>query len=52
MFEVDVKNVMKGRRRGPAWVWGSDIDTRTAGAYSPLVLDHVESFVGSLGPQL
>ena len=24
MFEVDVKNVMEGRRRGPARVWGSD----------------------------
>ena len=30
MFEVDVKYVMegrregKGRREGPAWVWGSD----------------------------
>ena len=25
MFEVNVKNVMKGRRRGPAQVWGSDV---------------------------
>ena len=25
MFEFDVKNVMEEGRRGPAWVWGSDI---------------------------
>ena len=24
MFEVNVKNVTEGRRRGPARVWGSD----------------------------
>ena len=30
MFKVDVKNVTKGRRegkgRGPAWVWGFDVE--------------------------
>ena len=25
MFEVNVKNVKEGRRRGPARVWGSDV---------------------------
>ena len=32
MFEVDVKNVMeKGRRRrGPAWIWGSDLKMHSA----------------------